>query len=709
MTVRLGAWAPLAGTLLLATVFGGQIAADVRALEPGFAGLWSGFVDGEAPVFAHALIGLLVLASLTHALVFRRVVQLPAARLTAPFALFLGLLVISVTQSSYRSASVQSLAEWAVYGAAFYGAVALSGRVNGPRFLAGAVMAGCTWLAVKGLLEYGQMRPIDPSWRIFAGWVNANALAGMLLLGLPIALAFAVAERRLAALASGVCATLIALALLLTQSKGGLLFAALGVALFAVLLWVHRPRESQRTAFLRLGACALATVALGAMFVVSQRAPAQGGSVPASRALARVGDVSDTQAQSFTFRKLLWQGALKLAAKRPIGTGIGTYRFHSAEPGLTPQTHLAHQSYLQLAVEAGPVAVLALSVFGVLLLVGALRRGPTSDGSSPILRVALVSALAASAGHNLLDSDLYHFGIGVCFFALAGVAAQLSPDAVTPEFLRPTWRALGTLAAAVAALGLAGSSASELALARVAHALGRGDEAQAREALATAETWAVWEGETWRFATALATDPDERMTLLARAAALSPTPRNFRALAREQAAAGRVEGAEISLARALAIDPNNLSALAQRLELRRQRGDGSGAAEDARRLVEIESEPYFQIRALPEIVPTETFAARTYLASLERDQRKASNLLDPAVKGYLAYAGKTVPLWKSHVEAGVASGGRLIEAREILVQAKEAALRLAGLYRALGKAPEALEAEAAAGVFDAAALDLPST
>lgn len=701
-------WLWLAVPLFLAPLLGGQVAAEPRPLPAGLMGAVDAIMAGDAPTTAHVVLGLIGLAGLIVALSGRKVIQLPAGRLTTVLLLFGGVLVVTAAGTSYRSSTLPALVEWGFYLAAFFTAVALAGRSLGPRALLGALVAGCALLSMKGLVEYGEMRALDPSWRIFAGWVNANALAGMLLLGLPIAMALAVTSERLGRLLASIAACLVALALLLTQSKGGLIAAGASVSLFFVAaLWRSAPGERRAIAS-KLGGLLVAMGALCALLVVSQRGAAPSPAGAPQGALSRVVDTSGTQAQSFTFRKNLWQSSMTLVRENPLGSGLGTFRYHSAKPGLTPQTHFAHQSFLQLAVEASALATGLLLLFGAVWLREAFRADPALPSHLRTVRIAVAASLVGSGVHSCFDSDLYQFGIGFVFFALLGIGTQLCSDAVTPEYLVPRWKGLGlTLALALAAGGFL-SAASELALGRLVGAVVERDPLEAREALKAAQTWASQDGDTWRFAALLEATPRERIALLERAARTSPSPKNYRALASALDADGQPEAAQAALARALLLDPNNLLALRQRMEIRVKAGDEAGAEDDARRLIAVEETPYFTVRALPELVPTETYAARRFLASRTKALPSAAKLLAPAVRGGLQYAARTVPFIVQQVQSGAADPSRIDELRKELAEFQRDAERLAAIYRELGRPEDAGDAETSVSALGEAAGGLPA-
>ncbi|HCE01315.1 MAG TPA: hypothetical protein DER07_09765, partial [Armatimonadetes bacterium] len=179
--------------------------------------------------------------------------------------------------------------------------------------------------------------------------------------------------------------------------------------------------------------------------------------------------------------------------------------------------------------------------------------------------------------------------------------------------------------------------------------------------------------------------------------------------AREQAASGRQAVAVATLSEALRYDPNNLPTWSLILKLQREAGDLASAERSARKMVAIEQTPYFQIRALPEIVPVETCEARLFLAERSTDPRKAVDWLEAALDLYRRYLETTVPRVEQAAAQGATLGGETAErARETMELAAKAARRLAQAYRALGRAADAEAAESEAGRFEEAAVRLSS-
>jgi tetratricopeptide (TPR) repeat protein len=387
----------------------------------------------------------------------------------------------------------------------------------------------------------------------------------------------------------------------------------------------------------------------------------------------------------------------------PVGYGPGTYRFESGRSGLHTQTVYTHNAFLQLAVESSPLAPLLLLLAGALWTRLAFRGWRTLPNDRRYLQASVFCSVVAVAAHSVVDSDLYYFGIGLTFFTLLGLGLLLSADAVAPEFAPRSARSVGIAGGALAFLLLGYTGIAELWRAQARGQLAVRDAQGAAATLASLRSLAPQDGEAWYYTAQVAPTSSERLEALQRAAALAPTTRNLRALARLQSEAGQLPTAITTTRTALMRDPNNLPALTLLADLQRRSGDAVAANETLRRLVAVEQTPYFQVRSLPELVPTETYMARLTLAQTATGATKAA-LLQPAVDGLTQYLQRTVPMVK-RMAAGTPPmdfGGETPErAREKLAVGERAARELAATYRALGDTGRAEAAEGAAGAFAA--------
>lgn len=687
----------LAVVCFLAPVVGGQVSIEAFPLSSGASSFLTSLMGGpELPISTHAMLSCFVLFALAWVALRNRVLQTPHTRSMVVLLLFLGFVVGSTATSRFKAVSFVAMLEWIVYVAAFVAVVAATGRRQGPRILLASLVAGCTLVALKGIAEYASMRSIDPTWRVFAGWVNQNALAGMLILGLFPALSFVLEGERLARLLSACAAVLIGFALVLTQSKGGLLAAVFGLLAFVLASFVVGGWRRTSVALVPCAVVVLLSLALQA---------SQAGS-PGSGALGRIANAAATEQQSAGFRRLLWQSSLRLMRENPVGSGVGTFRFESAKPGLTSQTHFAHNTYLQLGVEIGVIGTVALCAFLLLWLrqsVAGLRR---PWGGESATRIGILSTVAAALAHNAVDSDLYHFGIGVAFFMLLGIALQLAPDGAGPESVPRVVRwasvVVGCCAVGVSMLHMA---RVEVLKARLLGSAREGSAETVRELSGSLAAWAGYDGEAWYLRSAYEPSPEDaqtRTSYLRRAYSLHPSSRFGRAYARSANDAGQPATAISTLEAVLRYDPNNLPAFSLLTQVYEANGDREKAVATARRTIGVEQSVAFQIRAIPELVPTETYDARLFLASRIQSPSERIRLMKEAVAGYLQYLATTLPRVRQAEKTDPPSsfaGETLDEAQAKMEAAERAALELAELCRSQGDEAGAREASEAARSF----------
>ncbi len=746
----------LAVGLFLSCVFGGYIANDATHLAPGVDSLIQNIFGGsDAPLLAHTVLALPIVAALVYSLLSRRIQQVPGQIFTSVWLLFFFFLGVSTLFSNFKALSLSIWLEWLVYGCVLFGVVACSGRGRGPLVLLASLAASCAILALKGIVEYGQMRATDATWRVFAGWVNPNATAAMLLAGFFVALGLCLSRSRVESLLAGLAAVLIAFAIFLTGSKGaaslglplgtiafgvavtrakglplavvlgaalleagavgitflfnipwiGLIGSVLFVALAVVILG---DKQSSRDRVLRLLGCYGGLIAVLALLSVTAprtgAGPAPGNNhavAPIATPIQRVTSGSRTEEQSSTFRLNLWKSALHLIKEKPItGWGLATYRFESGRAGLSTSTIFAHNTYLQLLAEGG-VVTFGLFAFGLgawLWMIARHHSRLPEPSMAPLAGV--IGAVVALLAHSLVDSDLYYFGIGIAFFALLGIGLLLSADSVAPEFVPKPARVLCSLGAVGLLLALAIVATADDLKARFRYDIATRPDLPTLQGDADSLSWVQsFDGDAGYLASEMK-QGSAKTEALQDAYRLSPTEKVARALARQQQADGNPMAGISTLKLALLRDPNNLVTLTALMKAQAQAGDTASALATARRLVEVEKTPYFKVRSIPESVPTETFEARfDYLAPNEKDPKKRADLLADGVRGMKAY------IETSHYILGNSDNGKqpdlkmpgydsYNEARLKLDKAANAASEAARIYRDLGDRTAAAEMEA---------------
>ena len=679
--------------VFLAVVSGGQVPNDSLPLSdsPLLAALGG---DPAVPLLTVGIIAILVAIAGITAFLQRRVVQFPALPVAVSCGLFLVSLLASIVWSNFRGVSLGASTAWLTYVATFFVSVMVLGRKSGPRMLLIGLLAAGTVVSLKGIMEYGDMKWRDPTWRIFAGWVNPNATAAVLMVCLFAGLGCVPLLSRLPRLLAGLGTTLIMVAIYLTQSKGALL--CLGAGLVAFVVFAAVTGGSLRK--VAIGAAAFAAVAGFALGVVMTRPTTGGGAV----SLGRISNSFNTSEQSAGFRQALWKGTIELIKDRPQGFGLGTYRHESARPGITTQTVYAHNSYLQIGAEAGVVSVLLLLAFLGLWLVVFLRGSRKQSADICITKAAIFAAVFAILAHSLVDSDLYYVGIGVAVFALLGAGILVASDGVTPELIPTRLRGMSILSLSLFTLLVMYPAVNESMRGQTRDALRRQDIDGAKFNAMTAFRWMPIDGDSPYLLARMSQSMTERGDYLRVAVENAPSTRNLRALATNLAQSGERTSAVAALESALRRDQNNLLTLKLLLQIQRDGQDIEAAKQTAERLMAVEQTGYYRIRSLPEIVPTETAEARELLATQTTVRSEQIALLKPALAIYQEYLSSTWPLVDRATKADPSANlgdENLPGARKRLENGQRIAETLADLYRANGDAAAAGEAATAAAAF----------
>lgn len=637
----------IAGLAFLAPLMGSQI--SIRPLPLPAGGILEGLMGGaELPQLAQAVLGALACAIVGLSFGKNRVVQLPHWRILFPLVGFIGIFGASILFSRFRFESAQAWLQWVSYAAAFVAAISAGGRTRNVLWALSALTVSCAILGAKAIVEYGQMRGIDPNWRVFGGWVNPNALAGMLILVFPLAVALMLLHTRHMRLLFGTAAFLIGCGVILTQSLGGLLCFAVSLVVLGFLAF--------RASGWKPNVGALIPIIAVLAFAATLKFSGTG-----SGALNRVGAISSNQEQSQGFRKLLWQSAWNLLQSEPEGLGVGTFRYYSAKPGLITSTQLAHQSYLQIGAEGGPLPlVIFLAFLGQAVFeVGRLPKRK-QDSPNSILRAAITAGLIASLAHGLIDSDFYYFGIGLSFFLLLGIGQQIAIDGSVPESISKEVRRGVAAFAALAALGLIYFGFIELKKCQMLAAAVGGNTKEATAILDSLGSFAPIDPEVPYFQAVYgsgAGQVEQVISHLKRSYELGPKISTARALAVAYRKRGNTSAAIDTLDGALRWDPNNLQALRLLVETLAESEQMTKAELSANKLIVIEGTSYFKVRSIPEIVPTQTFWARLFLAKRAKSQRRIRELLLPAIEGYQAFAEVTIPRMLSFARAGMSDSG----------------------------------------------------
>jgi putative inorganic carbon (HCO3(-)) transporter len=260
-----------------------------------------------------------------------------------------------------------------------------------------------------------EIRQIPP-WegRITSFFEHYNGLAAYINLVVPFCLVFALrgtgpALRTL----SKWCLALASVALLLTQSRGGLL-AYVAMLIVSVYMLAPDRKTRMRRLTLVLVVCLLAAAVAGFFF-------------------QRLGEIDDYTAVS---RLAIWGGAFTVFARSPVvGTGFGNLRpLMGGLLGL-PEGWMgdAHNLYLELLAESGLVGFMAFAA----LIVCALRTArrcmrQSRDEFAWLIGIAAFAAICGVMAHGTVDY-LFHTTpqVAALFFLVLGIlrAQTLGPEA----------------------------------------------------------------------------------------------------------------------------------------------------------------------------------------------------------------------------------------------------------------------------------------
>ena len=317
---------------------------------------------------------------------------------------------------------------------------------TGARWLAGSVAVLGATIALIGIIQqplysgkiYGIWTPLMGGMP-FGPFVNRNHFAGWMLMALPLTLGLlcAVVTRALErvepdwrhrilwlstpdasrALLLGAAALVMALSLVLTMSRSGML--ALAITLAVTGWWVVRRLPSTSTRI----AAAVYLVGLTLLVVV------WGG---ADTIAARFSTASP---DTVSARLPIWRDTLPIVRDFWLtGTGLNTYGvatlvYRTSLHGL----HLreAHNDYLQLAAEGG--LLVGIPIAGALVMFAILvrRRFRGSSGSSYWTRAGAVMGIIAIAVQATVEFSLQMPGNAVLFAVLCAIALHRDRRATT--------------------------------------------------------------------------------------------------------------------------------------------------------------------------------------------------------------------------------------------------------------------------------------
>ncbi len=311
--------------------------------------------------------------------------------------------------------------------------------------LALGAFQACTGWAVA---PFGRRLP-DGTWqairRVNGTAPDANAFAALVVLTAPVALAALRrrAQRWPAALriaAPVVAVAVAAWVLAMTGSRAVLAALALQAA------WHSRRRLASRGSRLRL---ALAAIALSGAVLALRLWPVE--RLPSQPTVARFVAVlrGEPEAHRLVIGRVeLWRAAWRAAAEHPF-VGVGPGNLYRAMPRVEPTLRApeaaplrnAHNQFLQIAAEAGPLALVvfvAMAAIALRALVAGGARAPEAWAGRAFALGMVGEVAMGLVGHPLLVAE----HLALVFAILGQGIGQAAADPATIPELRRTRRSV---------------------------------------------------------------------------------------------------------------------------------------------------------------------------------------------------------------------------------------------------------------------------
>lgn len=289
-------------------------------------------------------------------------------------------------------------------------------------------------LAVYGLMQHF-VNPRTIFWvrepkqaEPFGPYINRHHFAGYmeLVLAMPLGLLFAGAIERDRMLLYAFASAIMAIALVMTNSRGGMLSMVCEILFLALVAAAVRTRRrrGEEPEDRRTRVRAVATRAgLGFAMIIAVFAGVLyfGGDEALTRLLGTV-DSSDPT----TGRTHFWSGTVEIIKDHPL-TGAGLGAFSAAYPRYDTangnyRLEQAHNDYLQILSDGGIVGGVLGLAFVVWLFVAALKRMQTRDKFRRGIALGALSGCAGVLVHSFFDFTLHTAANGLMFLLLAALA-----------------------------------------------------------------------------------------------------------------------------------------------------------------------------------------------------------------------------------------------------------------------------------------------
>ncbi len=304
--------------------------------------------------------------------------------------LLLGWQVIATLFSVYPWASLMEIARWLTFAVVTFAVRRWSRDRHWGLILATAFALSAFIPALWEIRSYLKTAYADPRWRVFGPFLHPNLFANYLLMALPVAVSLAFEKPLGWSIPFFLTVPILLVCLLLTGSRGALLALFLSIAISTVFLFFRWKAPD------RLKALAAAFAPLSLLLLLSLVLL-----LPPIR--ERLFYSLSGQAHSWAFRILVWKSSvLALSERLFFGSGPGTFEWVYPRYAQAAFTRHGHNGFLQVGVESGVVALVAVAAFLVLTFMTSVRAGP-SHPLPHVSRACGIGVLAFSL-HNLTET-----------------------------------------------------------------------------------------------------------------------------------------------------------------------------------------------------------------------------------------------------------------------------------------------------------------
>jgi O-antigen ligase len=333
--------------------------------------------------------------------------------------LLLAVLLISSLASFARMGSMKVWAMYLVF-LAFYFVVINTVKTKEQLYglLKVLVISGAL-VALYGIMQYAFGWTTSNAWideemfedstmRVYSTLGNPNVLGEYLLLVLPIAAVYMLKFKwkQLSKWAYGAMFLMLALCLVLTQSRGCWIGFMISVVIFVTFY------EGKWWGFLPIVLCILP-------FVIPQTI------------VERIMSVGNMQDSSTSYRVYIWMGTLGMMKHYWLGgIGMGEAAFSQVYPFFSYNAIVAphsHNLFLQLLVEAGISGLLVFVVMQVVFIKNMAVTYKLRDKKSTdsMLSLALASGVIAFLAQSMFDYTFYNYRVMAIFFMVLALGMTL--------------------------------------------------------------------------------------------------------------------------------------------------------------------------------------------------------------------------------------------------------------------------------------------